>query len=75
MPIDPETIPSQVHPATPPSLVVMPPALAIDHRRFEEYRVALPLDVKGAAATYCIARPIDWPHDGVWTRSVMLEHF
>jgi len=73
--IDPAMIPSQVSPDRPPSLVVMPPALAVDHRRFEEYRVALSLDVKGAAATYSVGRWFEWPHEGVWMRAVILERF
>lgn len=74
-PIDPEAIAAEMAASTPPMLVVMPPDLAVDHRRFEEYRVALPLNVKGAAVTYSVARSLDWPTDGVWSRCVMLEHF
>jgi hypothetical protein len=75
-PIHGDTIAAQVCQTTPPSLVVMPPELTIDHRRFEEYRVALPLRAReGVFAVYVVARSLDWPSDGVWSRSVMLEHF
>jgi hypothetical protein len=75
-PIDIEAIPLQVSQTTPPSLVVMPPDLAVDHRRFEQYRVALSFRaLESVLAVYVVARSLDWPSNGVWSRSVVLEHF
>jgi len=73
-PIDPARIPSELNGTTPPMLVLMPPRLAVDHRRFEEYRVALATDLD-AAVTYSVARSLDIPDDGSWTRSIVLERF
>ena len=70
----PRRIPSELNGTTPPMLVLMPPCLAVDHRRFEEYRVALATDLD-AAVTYSVARSLDIPDDGSWTRSIVLERF
>jgi len=73
-PIDPGKIPSELNATRPPMLVLMPPSLAVDHRRFEEYRVALAIDLD-AAVTYSVARSLDLPDNRAWTRSIMLERF
>jgi hypothetical protein len=60
---------------TPPTLVVMPPAVAVaDGRRFEEYRVGL-ASTLGGTLTYCVFRSLDFPDDDTWERSLMLERF
>ena len=75
-PIETGAIPSNVSQTTPPILVVMPPELAVDHRRFEQYRVALTFEaLANVLAVYVVARSLDWASDDVWSRYVVLEHF
>jgi hypothetical protein len=75
-PIETGAIPSHVSHTTPPMLVVMPPDLAVDHRRFEQYRVALPFEaLANVLAVYVVARSLDSASDDVWSRYVELEHF
>ncbi len=69
---EPPALLKDVSDFTPPKLILMPPRLSVDHRRFEEYRVGLATDLD-AAVTYSAARSLEHPHDGVWTRSLMLE--
>ena len=77
-PIAPESIASEARRGmNPPSLVVMPLSLAVDHgRRFEEYRVDLALDHIGeAAASYSVSRSLELPPEASWLRHVVLEAF
>lgn len=63
---------NQVSHVQPPMLVVIPPRVPLDRRRFEEYRVALTTDLD-AVVRYSAARSLDHPHDGIWTRSLTLD--